>query len=199
MSLVFQKIMLGYDFNQKYSSQHNMNHLHVWEEYKDRCIEKIKHGDDLYMIVWDEEEDIPKEIRYGSESVNSFSKYASYEDAEPEYIIKYENWKKSGIKAAIKKARKEEANKLLLMRRLEYPIIVKYDLSIKRLREVYNNLGYDNYIQLIHYVNKNFRNIYKKELQNRIIKYLKNQLKNLTYRDMQLLKMDSSKNYKVYY
>lgn len=199
MSLVFQKIMLGYDFNQKYSSQHNMNHLHVWEEYKDRCIEKIKHGDDLYMIVWDDEDDIPKEVRYGSESVNSFSKYASYEDATPEHILKYENWKKSGIKASIKKARREEANKLLLMRRLENTIIVKYDLSVKRLREIYNNLGYDSYILLIQYVNKNFRNVYKKEMQNKFLKYLKNELKNLSYRDIQILKMESSQKYKSYF
>lgn len=186
MSLVFQKILVGYNFNEKFSTEHNMNHLYVWEEYKNKCLEKIKHGDDLFMIVWDDENNSPKEVRYASESVNSFSKFSCYVDATQEFIEKYESWKVNQSKNKIKEYRTNEANKLLLLRRAEIAVLSKHDFSIKSMRNIYDFYGYDLYLKILYVLNKSFRNHIKKEFKNRL-KLLITNNKLFSYYDMTLL------------
>lgn len=188
MSLVFQKILVGYNFNERYTSQHNMNHLKTWEEYKNLCLEKMIDGDDLYMIVWNTETNEPKQVRYGSLSVKSFSRFASYEDATPDIIALYEKWQNDQINKKIKNYRDKEANKLLYLRRVEQNNVVKYNLNIKSMRFVYEKIGYDLYLQIQLYLSKNFRNQFKKELKNRILRYLRSEINSLSFREIQLIK-----------
>lgn len=191
MSLVFQKILVGYNFNERYTSQHNMNHLKTWEEYKNLCLEKMIDGDDLYMIVWNTETNEPKQVRYGSLSVKSFSRFASYEDATPDIIALYEKWQNDQINKKIKNYRDKEANKLLYLRRVEQNNIVKHNLNIKSMRFIYDQIGYDLYLQIQLYLSKNFRNQFKKELKNRILRYLRSEINSLSFREIQLIKGES--------
>ena len=187
MSLVFQKILVGYNFNERYSTQHNMNHLHVWEEYKNLCLEKINHGDDLYMIVWDTKTEQPKEVKYGSYSVNSFSKFACYVDALPEFIEKYERWKSDQVSVKLKDYRSNEVSKLLSLRRAEINVLKNHNFSIKYMRTIYDFYGYDLYMKLLFVLCKSFRNHTKKEFKRRLIKMFETSSK-LSYYDLNLLK-----------
>lgn len=187
MSLVFQKILVGYNFNERYSTQHNMKHLHVWEEYKNLCLEKINHGDDLYMIVWDTKTEQPKEVKYGSYSVNSFSKFACYVDALPEFIEKYEGWKSDQINFKLKDYRNNEMTKLLSLRRAEINVLKNNNFSIKSMRTIYDFYGYDLYMKLLFVLCKSFRNHTKKEFKQRLIKMFESSSK-LSYYDLNLLK-----------
>lgn len=164
-----------------------MNHLHVWEEYKNCCLEKINYGDDLYMIVWDTELDIPKEVKYGNNSVNSFSKYACYVDALPEFIEKYERWKKDQASIKLKDYRNKEASKLLSLRRAEINVLKNNNFSIKYMRSIYDFYGYDLYMKLLFVLCKSFRSHHKKEFKQRLIKKFESSSK-LSYYDLNLLR-----------
>lgn len=164
-----------------------MNHLHVWEEYKNLCLEKINHGDDLYMIVWDTKTEQPKEVKYGSYSVNSFSKFACYVDALPEFIEKYERWKSDQVSVKLKDYRSNEVSKLLSLRRAEINVLKNHNFSIKYMRTIYDFYGYDLYMKLLFVLCKSFRNHTKKEFKQRLIKMFETSSK-LSYYDLNLLK-----------
>ena len=88
------------------------------------------------MIVWDTKTEQPKEVKYGSYSVNSFSKFACYVDALPEFIEKYERWKSDQVSVKLKDYRSNEVSKLLSLRRAEINVLKNHNFSIKYMRTI---------------------------------------------------------------
>lgn len=172
MSIVYQRIIQGYKFDEPSTSEHNQKHLYTWEEYKNQCIGKYESKNDLYMIVWCDKHDQPLFIRYASHGVESYPKHNSFIDASEIYIEKYKNWQLKEDEKSNKFYRSHQCKQLLKLRELERNVLEKHNTSIRNMRSVYDQYGYDLYIHIMTIVLKRFRNQFKQNFQMILVKLL---------------------------
>lgn len=175
MALIFCKIIKGYDFNQSKHSEHNRMHIHYWKEYENKCIKSFIENDDIYMIVWDNEK--PKKVKYASESVWSYSKYASFVDASTDIIEKYNKYIQNIN-------RSERAKMLKLIHNDELYVINKHKLNISAIRILRANSTINEYNVYLTLLKSNYRNNFKKKYQAHVLRCIINK-KNISYYDKQ--------------
>lgn len=174
MSLIFCKILDGYNFDERPSSYHNRTHMYYWREYINKCIKFIdKKDDDLYMLVWDDISDAPKEIKFASKNVWSYSRYASLPDANLECMQKYEAWKNAQVAIDVKQRRNDRALFLHKIHHLEIKASVTHDVDLRILRKVWWCVGQDKYIICLKLLNQRVRNEFKKSLKILLLKQIK--------------------------
>lgn len=175
MALIFCRIMKGYDFKQSKQSEHNKAHIYFWKEYEKACIKVIEEIDDLYMIVWDN--DKPKKVRFGSKSVWSYSKFASYVDASDEVLEKYYLYTES--------IRRQKCAKTLVeIHKKELAISVQHKLKLSNMRVLRANSTTYEYNVYLTVLTSKYRNRFKQSYQKHLINCI-NKNKQPSYYDKQ--------------
>lgn len=148
----------------------------IWEEYKGLCIREYENNgyndSDFFMVVWDEKENKPSNIKFGTTRFWCGPSMSSAPDASPEVLEKYDAWRKAEAEKLRKKQRKDAADDLREFRKKVSRVAKEYDLpyiKLMRLAKISKQKGVD----IMNLFGGRIRSKFKLSIREQITNWLK--------------------------
>jgi len=149
--------------------------LILWETFKGHCIkDRERNGaydSDFFMMVWDDSLGEAYEVMYATTRGWSYPAMASYVDAEPEVIEKYESWKE---RERLKEKQRNRVNGLKARHQRMKEVVTaarKNDLRVVQVKRI-SNLNPHVYEGSMKLLTSNLRSGFRKSLKAQLIQWL---------------------------